>query len=160
MIFLIFLLITVSPISFQIQNVPFIRQKTHFCGPAALSSVMSYYEVKIKQDKIAKAVYTEKLKGALITDLENYAKKANFKTILAAGFTNDLKKNIRNKKPVLALIDVGFWIISLPHYVVIFGYNNKGFITHTGYASHKLIKYNQFQQQWKKMGNVYLVVYK
>ena len=46
-----------------IENVPFVKQKDWFCGPAAMASVMGFYGRSISQDEIAKEVYTPKLKG-------------------------------------------------------------------------------------------------
>ncbi|MBU1076775.1 MAG: C39 family peptidase [Spirochaetes bacterium] len=157
---LFILLLSISPLFSQIENVPFVRQKTHYCGPAALSSVMGYYGVKTDQKVIGKAVYSEKIQGTLITDLENFAREKKFSSILATGTTNDVKKYIDRKRPVLVLVDVGIWMFSMPHYLVVFGYNAEGFIAHTGYASSKLITYDDFIDYWNKMGNVYLIVYK
>lgn len=159
-LFLLLLLSISNTFAEIISNVPFVLQKTHFCGPAALSSVMGYYDLKISQDEIAKHVYTEKLQGALVTDLENFAKKTNFKTKLSIGSTNEIKNYIKQKKPVIVLIDVGFWVMTYPHYLVIMGYNEKGFIAHTGLQKSKLFLYKEFLDMWHKMGNTYLVIYK
>ncbi len=141
-------------------NVPFVKQESQFCGPAALSSVFTYYGHPISQDEIGKKVYIPQLKGALITDLENYAKEKGFKTESGQGNTKKLKSYIDRNIPVIVLVDLGFWIMSKPHYIVIVGYNEKGFIAHTGYEKNKLIPYRKFEKIWKKAGNTYLVVYR
>lgn len=144
----------------MIRNVPFVLQKNNFCGPAAVSSVMQYYGLKISQDTIASHVYTEKLKGALITDLENFAKKTNFLTRLDIGSTNDIKMYIRQKKPVIVLVDAGIWLLSFHHYLVVIGYDKDGFLAHTGFRKEKFVSYEDFLDMWDKMGNTYLVIYK
>ncbi|MFA5654186.1 MAG: cysteine peptidase family C39 domain-containing protein, partial [Desulfomonilia bacterium] len=75
-----------------IEGVPFVRQESHFCGPAALSSVMAYYGRDIDQGTIAQTVYCEGLKGSLITDLETYARRKGFNTRLAQGKIDDLRR--------------------------------------------------------------------
>ena len=50
-----------------------------FCGPASLSSVLGFYGISLSQEAIADKVYIPKLKGALITDLENYVKSLGLK---------------------------------------------------------------------------------
>jgi hypothetical protein len=61
----------------EIEGVPFVKQETRFCGPAAHSSVMAYYGLPIDQQRIGKAVYSEKIKGSMITDLEDYARRGD-----------------------------------------------------------------------------------
>lgn len=159
MIILLILLISITPVFSQIENVPFIKQKTHFCGPAALSSVLAYYKTNISQEEIAKEVYSEKINGTLITDLQNYAKKKGFNTILKTGSIEDIKRYIKQKKPVIVLIDFGIWIISVPHYLVIIDCDEKNITAHTGYKPKKKISIKEFQTNWKKIGSTYLVIY-
>lgn len=144
----------------QIEGVPFVKQKTDFCGPASMSSVFAFYDLNIPQEEIGNVVYNEKLKGALITDLEDFAKKQGFKTVLKSSDMDEIKNFLDEKKPVIALVDLGFWVISKPHYIVIFGYNDEGFIAHTGYEASKLIKYGEFEKIWKRLGNTILLIYR
>lgn len=141
-------------------GVPFVKQMDEFCGPAALSSVFSFYGVDISQEEIAKHVYIKQLKGALITDLEDYAKGKGFKTLLKKSDIEEIKRFIDEGKPVIALIDLGFWSLSVPHYIVIVGYNQDGLIAHTGYEERKPISYGEFEKRWKKLGNTILLVYR
>lgn len=141
-------------------DVPFVKQKDEFCGPASLSSVFKFYGIDIPQEDIGKEVYNPKLKGALITDLEDFAKSKGFKTVLKKSNINEIKVFIDEKKPVIALIDLGFWIISQPHYVVIVGYNDKGFFVHSGYEEKVFIPYEDFEKKWNKLGKTILVIYK
>ena len=158
--FLLFALI-IFELSFAVTlDVPFVKQRTDFCGPASLSSVMAYFGDKVDQDEIASFVYNPKLKGALITDLQNFAKERGFETILKSSNIKEIKSFIDQKKPVIALIDLGFWVISKPHYVVIVGYNQDGFLLNTGYKEKEFMSYRDFQEKWEKMGKVILVVYK
>ena len=144
----------------KVLDVPFVKQRSKFCGPAALSSVFRYYGLEISQDEVGKKVYIPKLKGALISDLENFAKSKGFKTVSGQGDANKIKSFIDQGIPVIVLVDLGFWIISKPHYLVIVGYNEKGFIVHTGYEKNKLIPYKEFEKIWKKSGKVFLSVYR
>ncbi|MGC9007433.1 MAG: C39 family peptidase [Sulfurihydrogenibium sp.] len=160
LLFALFALI-IFELSFAVTlDVPFVKQRTDFCGPASLSSVMTYFGDKVDQDEIASFVYNPKLKGALITDLQNFAKERGFETILKSSNIEEIKSFIDQKKPVIALIDLGFWVISKPHYVVIVGYNQYGFLLNTGYKEKEFMSYRDFQEKWEKMGKVILVVYK
>ena len=146
--------------SFKLLEVPFVKQKDDFCGPASLSSVLEYYDVKVSQEDIAKVVYSPKLKGALITDLENYAKSLGFKTTLFKGSLEDLKKYLDQNVPVIILVDLGFLWVSKPHYLVVVGYDEENFYVHTGFESKKRVPYEELYKKWQKMGSVGLVIYK
>jgi len=157
--FISFLLFSLS-YGGEVLNVPFERQKSEFCGPASLSSVIRYYGQNISQEEIAKSVYLRNLKGALITDLENFAKEKGFKTILKKSDIDEIKKFIDERKPVIALLDYGYLFITKPHYVVIIGYNDDGFIINDGYEEKINMSYGEFLDKWEKLGKVILVVYR
>jgi len=144
----------------MISGVPFIRQDTNLCGPAALASVMSYYGDTIDQQAIGTATYDAKLQGSLISDLENFARSKGFETTADRGSVERIKGFLRQKKPVIILVDLGWWFVSRPHYLVIIGYTEEGFIAHSGYESSKLYDYAKFTKLWEKIGSTYLVVYR
>lgn len=146
-------------LSLKILDVPFVKQKDDYCGPASLSSVFEYYGVNQTQDEIAKTIYEPEIKGALITDLENYAKKLGFKTKLFQGSLEDVKRYIDEGRPVILLVDMGFMWVSVPHYIVVIGYDKDHIYAHTGYESRKAFGYAELDREWAKMGRVGLVIY-
>jgi hypothetical protein len=119
---------------------------------------MEYYGADADQHKIANAVYNEKLKGTLITDLENFAQANGFQTVTGQGTPEMIKRFLKRKEPVIVLVDLGFWAFSKPHYLVVTGYTEKGFIANTGYEESKSFSYSEFQKIWQKKGSVYLVI--
>jgi ABC-type bacteriocin/lantibiotic exporter with double-glycine peptidase domain len=143
-----------------IHDVPFVMQDTQYCGPASLSSVLSYYGDTLDQKTIGKAVYSPKLHGALITDLENYGKGRGFQTKSGQGHTADIKKFLSEGKPVIVLVDLGLWVISKPHYLVVYGYNEQGFAAHNGFEAAKLYLYEEFEKIWESAGRSFLLVYR
>ena len=153
------LLLATNGFAAEISGLPFVKQETRMCGPAALSSVMTFYGDPAAQDEIAKTVYSEKLKGSLISDLENYARSRHFKTSLGRGTIEQLKQSIDQGRPVIIPVDMGFWIVSQPHYLLVFGYTESAFIAHTGNEPSQAISYKTFKRQWEKAGCAFLVVY-
>jgi len=105
-------------------------------------------------------VYTDALKGALVTDLENYAVSRGFQTRIGQGTAEDVKACLHQGRPVIVLVDLGFWILSQPHYLVITGYGPAGFIAHTGQESGRAFPYEEFERIWAKKGSVYLLVWR
>ncbi len=159
-IIIFLLLLTSNALAFEIEGVPFIQQDSQFCGPAALASVMSYYGAPVDQKVIGSKVYSEKLQGALITDLERYARDAGFETSSGRGTVEGLKAEIGRRHPVIVLVDRGFWVLSRTHYLVVFGYDDDGFTAHDGFSASERYRYDQFRESWGKMGNAYLLVYR
>lgn len=158
-VILLFLMAS-NALALEIEGVPFIKQDSRFCGPASLASVMTYYGTPTDQKAVASAVYSEKLQGALITDLERYAREAGFETRSARGTEEGLKAEIDRGRPVIVLVDLGFWVVSKPHYLVVYGYDGEGFTAHDGYTPGNRFSYTRFAEIWEKMGNVYLLVHK
>lgn len=144
----------------MISGVPFIRQDTNFCGPAALASVMSYYGEMVDQQTIGEATYDPKLKGCLLSDLENFARSKGFETTADRGTVDQIKDFLHQEKPVIVLVDLGWWFVSRPHYLVIIGYSKEGFIAHSGYEASQLYEYEKFKGLWEKIGSTYLMVYR
>ncbi len=156
---MILLLLSFLPFLFSFLEVPFVKQSRNFCGPASLSSVFGYYGKHIDQEEISKVVYSPKLKGALITDLQKYAESVGFETKLIQGSTQDIRRYIDNKIPVIILVDLGKFFVSVPHYIVVVGYHEDYFIVHTGYEPNKKIREDDLNRMWSKMGRVMLVIY-
>ncbi len=156
---LLLTLLSASAEASEIEGVPFVKQESDFCGPAALASVMAYYGIPIDQDAVAREVYCEGLKGSLITDLENFAKRKGFKTRLAQGSIDDIEAFTADKRPVIVLVDMGFWIVSRPHYLVVTGCTEDGITAHTGREASKRFSREDFVKIWKKQGSAYLVIH-
>jgi ABC-type bacteriocin/lantibiotic exporter with double-glycine peptidase domain len=157
---LLLILLASNALAFEIEGVPFIKQDSQFCGPASLASVMTYYGAPMDQKIIGSRVYDEKLQGALITDLERYAREAGFETNSGRGTVEGLKADLDRRRPVIVLVDPGFWVLSRTHYLVVFGYDDEGFTAHDGFTVAKRYRYDQFREIWKKTGNAYLLVYR
>jgi ABC-type bacteriocin/lantibiotic exporter with double-glycine peptidase domain len=146
--------------SYVINDVPFVVQDSQYCGPASLSSVLSYYGDPLDQKTIGKAVHSPKLQGALITDLENYGRGRGFQTKIGRGRSVDIKAFLSEGKPVIVLVDLGFWVMSRPHYLVVYGYNEQGFLAHNGFKASQLYLYEEFDEIWERAGRSFLLVYR
>jgi predicted double-glycine peptidase len=121
---------------------------------------MTFHGSPVDQKTVGAVVYSEKLQGALITDLERYARDAGFEAKSGRGTEEGLKAQIDRGRPVIVLVDLGFWVVSKPHYLVVFGYDGEGFKAHDGYTPGNRYSYPRFAGIWGKMGNAYLLVYK
>jgi ABC-type bacteriocin/lantibiotic exporter with double-glycine peptidase domain len=126
---------------------------------AALATVLAYYNRFVPPHQISRKTYSETLRGVLLPDLENYATDLGFETESGQGDLARIKESVLDRKPVIVLIDNGVWLASRPHYIVIFGFNQKGFIAHDGTDASVLVDYETFEKKWKRPGNPYLIVH-
>lgn len=151
-----------EPARVIIDGVPFVKQKDKYCGPAAMASVMQFYGRDVGQDEIAEAVYTPGLDGALISDMENYARAEGYRTEAVNGGEESLAALVDEGVPAILLVDRGKWKVSVPHYYVVYGYDAaKGtFILHTGDKGGQEIPFEKLDGEWKKMNRLMLVIRK
>jgi ABC-type bacteriocin/lantibiotic exporter with double-glycine peptidase domain len=145
-----------------IEGVPFVKQKDDFCGPAAIASVLEFYGDDVSQDDIAAAVYTPKLKGALISDMENFARDRGYQAETINGSIDKLEETIDEGIPVIVLVDNGVWRVSVPHYYVVYGFDEdeQAFILHTGDEGDREISFDKLDGEWEKMNRLMLVIRK
>lgn len=145
---------------YTIENVPFVKQKDEFCGPAAMATVTAHYGKPVSQQEAAETVYTPALSGALISDMENYARDRGFTAATENGSLDSLKTLIDQGRPVILLVDKGKWRVSVPHYYVAYGYVNGGesFIVHTGYNEGVEIDSQKLDNEWERMNRLMLVI--
>jgi ABC-type bacteriocin/lantibiotic exporter with double-glycine peptidase domain len=145
-----------------IENVPFVKQKDRFCGPAAMVSVMRFYGRNISQEEVAKEVYTPKLGGALISDMEYFAREMGYKAETKNGDLNAVISVINEGIPLILIVDLGKWVVSVPHYYVVYGYNKNRntFLLHSGFKKNLEMSFSELDKEWEKMNRLMLVVRK
>ncbi|GJM17365.1 MAG: peptidase C39 [Thermodesulfobacteriota bacterium] len=143
-----------------VENVPFVKQKDKFCGPASMASVLQFYGQDIDQSEIAEVIYIPELNGALISDMENYARDNGYNVESTNGSIDILKSKLDESQPVILLVDKGKWRVSVPHYYVAYGYNDerKTIILHTGDKGDQEISYDKLDEEWAKMNKLMLVI--
>jgi len=140
-----------------IAGVPFFpQQQQDDCGPSALASVLAFRGQSVPVAKIAEAVYDPRLGGSLLPDMENFARQRGFATRSGRGHLELLRQAVDAGRPVVIPLETGFWHLSRPHYVVIFGYDQQRFLVHAGVKEGVFIDADQLLQRWEKLNRLYL----
>lgn len=142
----------------RIDGVPFVRQTPGTCGPVALASVMAYYGAPVELEAVVRATYTPAFKGALISDLENFARARGFHTELKQADSALIRDAIERGRPVIVLVDFGVWVVSRPHYLVVTAYDESGFTAHSGYRAAEHFSFQKFERLWKRKGSTCLII--
>lgn len=143
-----------------IRNVPFYPQLAYQCGPASLAAVLNYWGDAISPDEIAKVIYSPRLKGTLGLDMWSYARAHQFQADMRAGSLANLYALIRRQIPVIALLDLGYDWLPVPHFVVVVGVDpdTGHVITYNAREYNSRIPYNTFLMAWRKTNFWTLVV--
>lgn len=158
-VLLLTLLLAFNAPPYTIDGVPFVAQKTEYCGPASLSSVLAYYGEAADQETIGKSIHHPRLQGSLITDMEDYARKRGFHARTGIGTVDEIRDLIRRDRPVIVLVDLGFWVASKPHYLVVYGFNEEGFLAHNGFEKAQWYRSGDFEKIWNRAGNSFLLIH-
>ncbi len=133
-----------------IVNVPFFPQSDFQCGPSSLAGVLNYYGENISPSQIAQKIFMVKVRGTLSIDMALYAREQGFYAEWYTGDLKDLRENIDNNRPLIAMVDLGLGPVQKPHYLVVVGYEPKGVIVNSGAHQHKLVPWDRFQNQWNR----------
>lgn len=140
-----------------VSGVPFhAQQGRDDCGPVALASLLDHRGRGVALEAVTEGVTTPKLGGALLPDLENFARLQGFVTRSGRGDLALLRAQIDAGRPVLIPVEMGFWLATRPHYLVVFGYAEKGFYAHTGMEAGAFIGAAELLARWEKMNRLYL----
>ena len=144
----------------QILNVPFIKQKKAYCGPAALCSVLNYWKFFCTQETIAQKIYQPDLRGVLNVSLQRYAQEQGFWAKSYQGSFKRLKEFLKNGHPVIVIEKLHPYILNRRHYVVIVGFreDEKLILEHTGKQAFVRRSYHGFLRNWQCAGKWMLVV--
>lgn len=141
-------------------SVPFIKQRTDYCGPATLAMIINFWGLNITQDEIAEEVYSSVLKGTLSIQMVLYAIKQGFEAEIYNGSLLDIKDKLTLGLPLIVShrANTGDEIV---HYLVILGFddNKKVIYVHSGEKENQAIDYQTFLERWNLANNLTILVY-
>ena len=133
-----------------IDGVPFFPQEEYQCGPASLAGVLNFYGWKVSPAEIAAEIFSRQARGTLDMDMVFYAQKKGLKAEKYRGTFEDLQGQINSRRPVIVLIDQGFWVYQSHHFMVVVGYDEGGIIVNSGKEERKFISRDSFSKTWQK----------
>ncbi len=143
-----------NPSIYYIEGVPFFKQSKYHCGPSALASVLNYYEQKVSINEIIDALESETVRGSLNIEMLLFPRRFGLITEMINGDIESVKNNIRKRRPAILLIDNGFSIYRIPHYIVVTGYDYEEnvFLAHWGDEENRVISGEDLERRWMRMG--------
>ena len=113
---------------------PDLRQFSNYdCGANAIQSVLAYYGLNVREDRIVKIAGSTAKIGTEPEGFEKVARKFGFSYKIEQITVSDLKKSIDNKQPIILLLQAypdkkgvnlaKTWCTG--HYAVVIGYDSK-----------------------------------
>jgi len=149
-----------APVPPVIAGVPFLPQEEDTCGPSSIAMVLGFLGSDVTTQEIVRETRTEGLKGTLITDLTDAARRRGFAAEIADLDLPRLRERISAGDPVILLVDLGIRTWSRPHYLVAYGWTPQGVVVHSGRERGKVIPFSTLDAQWAKMGRLAIIVHR
>ncbi len=155
--FLLFLVLSptfagVVESSLTLLKVPFHQQTAHQCGPAALASILNFWGNPVTPEAVSEAVFSSEARGTLTLDLYLFAKNQGYNVQQGALDLEAVREEIRGGRPVLLLVDEGFWIVRQGHFLVITGFDDNGLFVHDGNKKDVHEDYPGLLRKWERTG--------
>ena len=142
-----------------IPQVPFLPQEEDTCGPSSLAMLLRFFGVDARTGEIVRETRTAGLRGGtLITDLAAAARRRGFEAEVVDFDLERLREKIAEGIPVILLVDLGAWVYTRPHYLLVFGVTPEGVVAHSGREEGKVIPFSSLDTQWAKMGRLAILV--
>jgi ABC-type bacteriocin/lantibiotic exporter with double-glycine peptidase domain len=136
-----------------VENVPFHPQPKFQCGPAALASLLNFLGDTVTVEEIAATVHRDgKVRGALPLDLVLFARSRGFPAMWSNAGLEGLLGSVDQGLPSIALLDLGFSVVSKNHFVVVVGYDPSGLIVHDGERAYAHMPWSRFIGPWERSG--------
>lgn len=135
-------------------EVPFVAQKTNYCGPAALAMVANYYGHPVTQDEIAGTIYLPEIHGTLTSDLAAYAQRYGLWTRQYRGTRADLHQKLSAGVPMIVLGKLG----SRYHYFIVLDYRGDELIVHSDTRPNHRMREDDFLRWWNRADRWTLLV--
>lgn len=133
-----------------IAGVPFFPQEAFQCGPASLAGVLNYWGVSADPEEIAGEVYSRSARGTLGLDLLVYAQKRGLDAYQYSGGIDDLKGKIDQGYPLVVLVDYGFAMYQVNHFMVVIGYGSDTVVVNSDTVEKRVIRIDDLIRAWEK----------
>ena len=140
-----------------IPGVPFLPQEEETCGPSSLAMMLRFKGKEADTREIVADTRTAGLRGTLVTDLAAAARRRGVEAEVVALDPAGLRAEIAAGRPVIVLVDLGLWVWSRPHYMLVYGYGPGGYVAHSGRTAGLEIPATDLDASWRKMGRLAIV---
>lgn len=159
-------------VTLNLNRIEFVKQTWNNGGPAAVSMLLSYFDVDLSQNNIAKYLRPNpEDKNTTFAEISNYLRRTDnaaplTETFIVGGNERLLKRAVGLGYPVLVATGYEFdeshgWSAQ---YLLVVGYDEDGFLIYDSYlggadGTPLHIPYDEFDAQWQDMNRPLMLVY-
>lgn len=133
-----------------LEAIPFYPQEDYQCGPASLAGVLNYWGVAVSPREVAGEIFSPSAKGTLNFDMPLYVRSKGLEALQYSGSLVDLREKIRFSYPLIVLVDYGFSVYQLNHFMVVVGFYDEGVVVNSGKKEGQLISSQDFLKSWER----------
>jgi hypothetical protein len=139
---------------------PIVRQTPQRCGQAALETVFRFYGAGPAAVAAADRAYDPALRGSLITDLADAARRAGYAATVATLTPDSLVRLVVAGIPPIVLYQNGRPPFTLAHYGVVSGWDAERakFTILDGRTQPRTYAASEFAKRWRTAGSQALIV--
>lgn len=139
----------------ELSDTPFIAQEAYQCGPASLAMLLRDSGVEVSAQALVPRVYIPELKGSLQAEMIAATRDYGRMPYQIAPTLGGLLAELRLRRPVLVLQNLGWNFYPVWHYAVVIGYlpKNDQLILRSGTTRRELKRTGQFLDDWGKADN-------
>ena len=150
---------TTLPSRTVLYDVPFFPQDDHYCGPAALATVLAWSGEAVSQTDLAPNVFTPGRQGTLRTDMLAAARRHG-RLAVPIDRLDDLLTEIASGSPVLVFQNLGMSWFPKWHFAVAVGYDlqRRTIILRSGEQKERELSFEVFERTWRRGDRWGLVV--
>lgn len=135
-----------------LEQVPFVAQDDHLCGPAALSMVAQAAGVAVTMQSLTSQVYLPGRQGALQVEMLAAARRQGLVAYPLAPRLDALLAQVAAGHPVLVLQNLAVDAAPLWHYAVLIGYDRAqgDVVLHSGVTARQRMRLSVFERTWAR----------
>lgn len=148
------------PRQFERQDLPVVLQEPDFCGPAALSMVLSQAGVTVTQDDLGQKVFLPGRSGTLQTEMLAGPRRLGLTSFELDGQLPSLLEETRQGRSPVVLLNLGLSWAPRWHYAVVMGYDldQAEIILRSGTQARQSLPLRTFEYTWARSQHWAMVV--
>ena len=148
------------PRAVELRQTPFFPDDTHYCGPAALATLLAHSSVPVTAEALIDRVYLPEQQGSLQHELLGAARRADRVPYELAPELSALLTEISRGHPVLVLQNLTLELLPQWHYAVVVGYDlaSETVTLRSADERRRTISMSRFERTWQRAGRWAVVI--
>jgi tetratricopeptide (TPR) repeat protein len=138
----------------ELADTPFFPQEIHQCGPAALATVLATADANVRLAELSDQVYLPTREGSLQLELLAATRRQGLLPYTLEPGVEALLAEVRARRPVLVLQNLGLDALPVWHYAVVIGFDLGAdkLVLRSGTVRREVLSAHRFVTAWQRAG--------